>query len=96
MSLYNQGDDLYAEGKYREAYGYFLQSYTINVDVTDSMNYLGCCELTLGNYEAALDWFNRLSKLEPTWERPITNIGRVYLMQGRFTEAYDQFKKAIK
>lgn len=77
MSLYNQGNDLYAEGKYIEAYRYFLQSYTNNEDVTDSMNYLGCIELMLGNYEEALDWFIKLVKIKPTWERPIFNIGRV-------------------
>jgi len=60
----------------------------------DCLNYIGCCYLMLEDFDSAFEVFERLIKLAPDWERPVFNLGRVYLQSGRLKEALECFNKA--
>lgn len=94
MSLYSRAENMYVSQNFQDAFKLFFESFSLGLDINDSMNYLGCCELMLGNYNQAIQWFDELIIQAPEWERPVTNKGRVFLKLGRLDEAYVLFKKA--
>ncbi|KRE61916.1 tetratricopeptide repeat protein [Paenibacillus sp. Soil750] len=87
MSKYDIGDQLYFEGKYPEAATIFKECVQEGLELNSSMNYLGCCELRMGNYEYALYWLDQVIERDTTWEIPYNSKSRVYMKQGRFEEA---------
>lgn len=92
MDLFNVVEDLYIKGKYEEALNYFLEAYE-NQD-NDTLNYIGCCNMMIGNYVEALDIFNKI--LQSTlWERALFNKGRVYLKLENYNEALANFNRAL-
>lgn len=87
MSLYDIGDQLYFEGRYQEAADIFRECIDKQLELNSSINYLGCCELQLGNFEQALGWFDEVIGRAPHWERPHINKSRVLIKQGNLIEA---------
>lgn len=95
MTLYEQGDELYFQQMYAEAYSVFLEAIQFDQTDTDSMNYIGCCELMLGNYHEAVNWFDKVIRLEPHWGRPVCNKGRVFLKQGKYEDAHSMLQRSL-
>ena len=95
MSYYKFGERLYLNGDYSKAYETFERGYVLGIDANDCLNYMGCCQIDLGNYELALDIFDKLIS-STEWERPYFNKGRIYLKLGDFDKAKSYFAKAVK
>lgn len=91
--LFDKAEDLYAEEKFQEAMIHFQQIKDPEYQ-NDCRNYMGCCYLNLGQFEEALNCFTNLAQQEPGWERPIFNIGRVYLAMGNLEKAKHYFERA--
>ncbi len=94
-NLYSLGEKYYIERNYKKAYELFKSSYEKGEDVYDSLNYMGCCQLNLGNYADAIKLFDKVIENNATWERPIFNKGRVYLKLKNYSEALAHFNRAM-
>ena len=60
----------------------------------DTLNNLGFSLYQNGNYRAAVDRLKRASKLAPTDERILNNLGLAYCRLGKIDEAYKAFSRA--
>ncbi|GAB6988756.1 tetratricopeptide repeat protein [Paenibacillus pini] len=96
MNLYDKGDQLYYEQKFSEAANVFMECIELEVDKIDSMNYLGCCELQLGNYEKAHHWFDQAMVFSPEWGRLYSNKSRVFMKQGDFSKAAEYLYQSLE
>lgn len=90
---YNQAENQYIKRYYKKALFYFQEAYKLK-ETNDCLNYIGCCYLELNNFKAAGEVFFKLSDNNPEWERPVFNLGRVFLRSGYIEEALTAFKEA--
>ncbi len=60
----------------------------------ETLNNLGFALYQNGNYRAAVDRLKRASKLAPTDERILNNLGLAYCRLGKIDEAYKAFTRA--
>lgn len=93
LDFYSLGEELYIKGNYLEAYNDFQKGYQLGINTNDCLNYMGCCQMELGNLFEALKIFDCLIE-KTAWERPLFNKGRVYLKMGEMDKALAYFKKA--
>ncbi|WP_179218466.1 tetratricopeptide repeat protein [Saccharibacillus sp. O23] len=96
MTLYDQGDQLYYEQKFLEAAEKFKECIRSGIDVIDSMNYLGCCEMRLGRLDEAHRWFDEAILVDPEWARLYTNKSRAYMKQKDDSKALEFLQKALQ
>jgi tetratricopeptide (TPR) repeat protein len=96
MKNYEIGEELYYKGKYSEAYKMFESVFELNDgDKINALNYMGCCLLNESNYTKAIEFFDRVSKEAPDWERPVFNKGRAYIYLQEYGKALDLLKLAL-
>jgi len=91
---YESAEDHYEKKEYKKALALFTQLNS-REQSNDCLNYIGCCNLKLGDYHVAIEIFERLIRQNPDWERPVFNLGRVYLKLELNAQALNCFKKAI-
>jgi len=91
--LFQWAEDCYAEGDYKAALELFTK-LSRTEETEECLNYIGCCQLCLGNYTDAIARFETLIAHNPTWIRPIFNLGRVYLALGQPEKALPLFQSA--
>lgn len=58
-------------------------------------NWLGYCELNRGNYDAAMEHFQKYGFLAPTLANPHDSLGEVLMDTGRYEEAEKEFLTAL-
>ena len=92
-TLFQKAEDCYVEGNYKTALELFTKLSRAE-ETEECLNYIGCCQLCLGNYEDAIARFETLIAQNPTWIRPIFNLGRVYLAIGQHEKALSLFRRA--
>ncbi|MDD7793060.1 tetratricopeptide repeat protein [Clostridium sp. 'White wine YQ'] len=92
--LYVIGEEYYVKKEYKKALEHFEKYYSSN-ESYDCLNYIGCCYLGMEDFDSAVNIFKRLINECPKVERPVFNLGRVYLKQGRLQDALDCFNNAI-
>lgn len=90
---YEDAEKFYVEKDFQRALFLFEKSYSIDQS-RETLNYIGCCNLRLGNYIVALRIFKQLLKDYPEWEIPIINVGRTYLKLNKFNKALQFLNKA--
>ena len=49
-----------------------------------------------GKYEQAIDEFQKVIKIDPSFVPPHYNLGNLYYQQGKFDDAITKFKKTIQ
>jgi len=87
-------EDFYEKKEYKKALELFAM-LNDREETNDCLNYIGCCNLELGEYSTAIRIFENLIQQNPDWERPVFNLGRVYLKLKLMDEAFEFLKKAI-
>ncbi len=95
---YNLGEKCYIKGEYEKAIYNFNKCIAISNSedwVFDSQNYIGCCYLNLCDYNSAIKILRELINEYPYYEVPVISLGRVYLKQKRFQDAFQCFEKAV-
>lgn len=95
LNYYQLGEEAYASNKFTDALSYFEKENAIQPS-GDCLNYIACCHLALGNYEKAITIFNEIHRIKPDWERPVFNLGRVYLKLGEREKALDYLYDALE
>ena len=91
---YDEGENYYIKSDYENALRLFKKSYDIR-ESNDVLNYIGCCYINLDRDQSAIVIFEKLIELNPNWERPYFNLGRVYLKNTEMDKALEYFEKAI-
>ncbi len=92
-ALFQKAENYYANGNYETALELFTQFSRVE-ETGECLNYIGCCALCLGNYQEAISRFEALIEQNPTWVRPVFNLGRVYLALHENQKALQYFKRA--
>jgi len=67
-----------------------------NPDDKDMLFTLGLSYKKNGDFQHAIDVYNKLADLDPKNYKIFTNLGNVYLLRDRWQDAVDAYKKAIK
>ncbi len=93
QSDFNQAESYYVHGQYSEALCIFKRLYKL-MPSNDCLNYIGCTFLELGEYNSSVGCFESLIEKCPNWERPVFNLGRVYLKTGDEYNALKYFNRA--
>ena len=94
MDYYKEGEQFYLNNEYMKA----LKCFKLNYDngySNDTLNYIACCYINLGNFIEAKKTLMELI-MRTNWERPLFNLGRVYLMEEDYSNAEKYFKLALE
>ncbi len=78
---FREAETLYSQGEYKQALDIFKKLEEIKNN-NDLSNYIGCCLLSLGDYEEAERIFKLLIDKTFDWEETVTYLSS-YLMQIR-------------
>lgn len=92
---YDKGEEEYISGNYSKAL-FIFEIEMAHRPSSDCKNYIGCCHLALGDFFNAIKCFKELINSSPKWERPVFNLGRVYLKMGEFKKAIKYLNKALE
>lgn len=91
--ILDQAENFYVLRRYDKALKIFKRLYELE-PTNDCLNYIGCTHLELSEYTSAIDCFETLIEKCPDWERPVFNLGRVYLKMGDNDNALKYFNRA--
>lgn len=80
--------------RYEDALGYFLKVMTLNTGHIQTMNEIGICFLSIGDFNEAERYFKEAQRLSPENAELICNLGIVYYNQGDEKTARDFFDRA--
>ncbi len=94
-SSFQEGYELYRQGKYYEAEKILLREKELSPKNLDIYAVLGWCYLYTGRYSLAIETCNEGLKLNTRDARFLVTIGRSYLELKRYTDAIGYFEKAI-
>ncbi|MBF4696010.1 tetratricopeptide repeat protein [Fusibacter ferrireducens] len=82
--------------EHETALKYFLKVLTLNTGHIQTMNEIGICLLSLGDYDEALKYYKEALRLDPLNAEIICNRGIVFLNKGDIEEARRQFERAFE
>jgi len=87
-----------ALGQYEGAQKAFTQALKLNPNLTDVHNNLGVLYSEMGNTEAAFKEFTQVVRDPsfPTPEKPLYNMGDLYLREGNLELALMHFRRAVE
>lgn len=80
--------------RYEDALGYFLKVMTLNTGHIQTMNEIGICMLSIGDYAEAERYFKEALRLSPENAELICNMGIVHYNKGDDKTARDYFDRA--
>lgn len=95
LKLFDKAVLYYEDADYERALILFKKILCIFNDVK-IQNYIGCCYLQLKKIEDAKEIFTALVENESDWDRPLFNLGRVYIELQEYDKANECIKKALK
>ena len=82
--------------EHETALQYFLKVLTLNTGHIQTMNEIGICLLSLGDYNEALKYYKEALRLDPLNAEIICNKGIVLLNKGDVEDARAQFERAFE
>jgi tetratricopeptide (TPR) repeat protein len=80
--------------RFEDALGYFLKVMTLNTGHIQTMNEIGICLISIGDYNEAERYFKEALRLSPENAEIICNLGIVYFNKGDDKTARDYFDRA--
>jgi len=86
------------QGRLEEATAECMRAIEVDPDFGNPYNDIGVYLMQQGKLEEAIPWLER-AKQAPRYEPrqfPFMNLGRIYLKQGRWWEALQQFEAAVR
>ncbi|MDH5742026.1 MAG: tetratricopeptide repeat protein [Candidatus Aminicenantes bacterium] len=104
LSLIQQANDLFNEGKYDEALSLLQEFLTNNPTASPTYINIGDCYKEMGEYEKAEEQYNLALEAAKTDEeigveitaKAMAGIGDIYLRQGKFESAQSYFEQSIE
>lgn len=95
--LYLQiGDDLMTQENYPEALTNLLEANKLAPNNPRIMNSLGMLYFHREKYDLAAEYLQKTISIEPKYTDARTNLGRVYIAQGKYNKAIIETKKALQ
>jgi len=105
LGLFQEGSELFEQGKYAEAISKFEEFFENNYTIYQVYLNIGNCYREMGQYEKAIASFNNVlenvKSIKDTIERDesaakaLANIGEVYLLQDDIEKAGEYFMQAV-
>lgn len=93
--LFQIGMDLSATGDHKEALKYFYKANYLHPEHTFTMRGIAWCEFLLGNFERSLEYSQRLIDSDGEMIDHM-NAGTACFALGRYSDAYDHYKDAVR
>jgi tetratricopeptide (TPR) repeat protein len=85
--LYDQGVDLFAEGKYDDAIAAYRQALALDAGFVDALHGLAMAYAEKGDLEAAIEAAQRITQASPDDALGFTSLSVLYQRAGRIAEA---------
>ena len=95
MRLIECAKSEYDKYNYADAKKSLLEGYNIDNQNSTVLRGLGCIEQFSGNYEKAIDYFQKALEKSQAKEVEYTLIGMAYYLQDKLDEALEYFNLAI-
>lgn len=96
LLYYQIGNDLLEQQNYPEALVNLLKAEKLAPDHPQIMNALGMLYFYREKYDTSVNYIRRAITADPTFTDARTNLGRVYIAQGKYKKAVFEIKKAMK
>ena len=93
---FNEGYDLYNQGRYEEAIECYNKALEIDPDYGDAWNNKGIVLDDLGRYEEAIECYNKALEIDPDNAYVWNNKGVSLYHLGRYEEAIECYNKALE
>ncbi len=93
---YELGRSYFNENKIQMAYVEFQKALELNPDDKEALNALGVVNLQFDNLQKAEESFLKAIKIDSNYSEAHTNLGATYGRMGRWSDAINSFKTAIK
>lgn len=93
---YHSANKYFEDGHYQKAKLSYLNCLSINPDFIYARRGLARTLMQLNEYEQSLEVFNEVIKKEPAFAASYANRGILYDRMGRYSEAVEDYKKAIE
>jgi len=93
---YELGRSYFNENKIQMAYVEFQKALELNPDDKEALNALGVVNLQFDNLQKAEESFLKAVKIDSNYSEAHTNLGATYGRMGRWSDAINSFKTAIK
>ena len=86
------------QGRLDEATQECLRAIDVDPDFGNPYNDIGCYLMQQGKLDEAVPWLERAKQAKRYEPRqfPYMNLGRIYLRQGRWSEALREFQAAVR
>ncbi len=86
---------LYQQGDVRGAKRAFLSILRKNPLSTDALYNLGVIAKDRQNYDAAIEYYERVISIDPAYVNAWFNLGGIFIDQARYDEAHERFQKVV-
>jgi peptidoglycan/xylan/chitin deacetylase (PgdA/CDA1 family)/uncharacterized caspase-like protein len=91
-----QGNALFKEKKYNEALAEYLAANKLNPSNALAVNNIGYVYYKMGQYDLAVQWFEKTIALDPRRSIAYSNIGEAYLKLNRKSDAKKALEKYLE
>ena len=95
QKLWGEPSAAYDNGKFSEAERLCAGILAVNDRYLDARHLLALTQSELGNYNAALDNYNRVLAINPGFADALNNRGNTLQKLGRFDEALESYQRAL-
>ena len=95
-AYYKIGLSYFYENKIQSAFVEFQKALELNPEDKDALNALGLVYLKFEDFQKARELFIEAVTIDPDFSDAYNNLGVTYTNMGKWSEAVDSFKKALK
>ena len=95
MASFQEGYELYRQGKYYDAEKVLLHEKELTPNNTDIYAVLGWCYLNIGDYSKAIEISEEGLKLNARDWRFLTTVGRSYMEMKRYADAISYLQQSV-
>ncbi|ATX81767.1 Tetratricopeptide repeat-containing protein [Mariprofundus ferrinatatus] len=87
FNSYDQGKQLFIQGKYGLALEAFKQANAENPNSVNALNGIAACYDQIKRHDLATSYYYKALKIQPDSVKTLSNLGYSYILQGRYTDA---------
>ncbi|MBN1899418.1 MAG: tetratricopeptide repeat protein [Spirochaetes bacterium] len=96
LEFYDQAEDLFKDGNYKEALYYYKKSLEKNPYYSKALFKIGRCYTMLDDPASAKKYYEKVLKTDPNHVGAMNSLGYLALDRNKLSDALKFFKKALK